>query len=345
MVSVMNGANNMRSLVKWGPNARESSIMDREIPKPRPDGVILRVEACGLCGSDIHAWRSDPGYEWVKAPVVLGHEIVGTLIDVGAEVSHWKVGDRAVVVSIQGCLDCTECFSGRTQRCLSRKVIGLSYDGGMSEYVEVSASYLVPFPQTLKSEVGASVEPLSVAAHATLTVGKVVSGQKVVVSGAGFVGIACALLAKDAGADVVLIGAPRDATFRLPAAADIGLATRTIDQGGWATPDVWIEASGAPSALAAAVSDVRTGGLVSVVGLYTQAPVADINLLVRREIEVRGSYASVASEYSLVIDLLVAGRLPVDSLLEIFDLESGIDAFMAAAESRTLKPILMPGGQ
>lgn len=335
----------MRSLVKWGQNTREASIMDREIPKIRPSGVLLRVEACGLCGSDIHAWRSDPGYEWVTAPVVLGHEIVGTLVDVGVEVSNWKIGDRAVVVSIQGCLGCTECFSGRTQRCLNRKVIGLSYDGGMSQYVEVSASYLVPFPQTLKSEIGASVEPLSVAAHATLTVGKVVSGQKVVVSGAGFIGIACALLAKDAGADVVLIGAPHDATFRLPAAVDIGLATRTIDQGDWGTPDVWIEASGAPSALAAAVSDVRMGGLVSVVGLYTQAPVADINLLVRREIEVHGSYASVAPEYSLVIDLLVAGRLPVDSLLEIFDLEAGIDAFLAAAESRTIKPILIPGGQ
>ncbi|HEX7405057.1 MAG TPA: zinc-binding dehydrogenase, partial [Candidatus Nanopelagicaceae bacterium] len=138
--------------------------------------------------------------------------------------------------------------------------------------------------------------------------------------------------------------APRDATFRLPAASDIGVATRTIDQGGWGSPDVWIEASGAPSALAAAVSDIRMGGLISVVGLYTQAPIADVNLLVRREIEVRGSYASVASEYSLVIELLAAGRLHIESLLEVFDLEAGLDAFTAAAESRTIKPILIPKG-
>jgi L-iditol 2-dehydrogenase len=334
----------MRSLVKWGKNASDTSILDREIPKVQAGGVLMRVEACGLCGSDIHAWRSDIGYEWVAMPLILGHEIVGTLVDIGADVSNWKVGDRAVVVSIQGCLNCSECLEGRTQRCLKRKVIGLSYDGGMSQYVEVSSAYLVPVPLSIKSEIGAAIEPLSVAAHATLTMGRVVSGQKVVVSGAGFVGIACALLAKDAGADVVLIGAPRDATFRLPAASDIGLATRTIDQGGWGSPDVWIEASGAPSALAAAVSDIRMGGLISVVGLYTQAPIADVNLLVRREIEVRGSYASVASEYSLVIELLAAGRLHIESLLEVFDLEAGLDAFITAAESRTIKPILIPKG-
>jgi threonine dehydrogenase-like Zn-dependent dehydrogenase len=194
----------------------------------------------------------------------------------------------------------------------------------------------------MKPEIAAAVEPLSVAAHGVLSVGGVTSGQKVVVSGAGFVGIGCALIARDAGAEVVLVGAPRDADTRLPAAAALGIRTVTTDEGGWGEPDVWVEASGASSALASAFEDTRTGGRIAVVGMFTQPPATNFNLLVRRELEVHGSYASVLKDYILVIDLLAQGRLKVESLLEKFDLEQGISALESAAESRTLKPILIP---
>ncbi len=332
----------MRSLVKAGIDKSDSSVTDHDVPEVRSGEVLMRVEACGLCGSDIHAWRSDPGYEWVAPPVVLGHEFVGTIVETALDVTGWSVGDRAVVVSIQGCLTCDQCRAGRTQRCRLRRVIGLSYDGGMSQYVRVAVGYLVPVPAGMKAEVAAAVEPLSVAAHGVLSVGGVTSGQKVVVTGAGFVGIACALIARDAGAEVVLVGAPRDADARLPAASALGIRTLTTDQGGWGEPDVWVEASGASAALAAAIDHTRTGGRVAVVGMFTQPPSANINLLVRHELEVHGSYASVVSDYSLVIELLAQGRLEVESLLETFDLEQGIDAFAAAAESKTLKPILIP---
>jgi len=333
----------MRSLVKTGPDVTDTFIVDREIPEVRAGEVLLKVEACGLCGSDIHAWRSDLGYEWVIPPVCLGHEFIGTIVTAAPDVAGWAVGDRAVVVSIQGCLGCDECAAGRTQRCLTRRVIGLSYDGGMSEFVRVSADYLVRVPAGMSAELGAAVEPLSVAAHGVLTVGGVVSGQKVVVTGAGFVGICCALVARDAGADVTLVGAPRDSVSRLPAAAALGLRTLTTDDGGWGEPDVWVEASGAAAALAMAIEQTRSGGRVSAVGMFTTAPTANLNLLVRREIELHGSYASVLHDYTLVIDLLAAGRLPVESLLEKYSLEDGVEALTAAADARTLKPILIPG--
>jgi L-iditol 2-dehydrogenase len=342
MVGLMKRENSMRSLVKAGIDKRESSVTDHAVPQVRPGEVLLRVEACGLCGSDIHAWRSDPGYEWVEPPVVLGHEFVGTIVEKAPDVTHWSVGDRAVVVSIQGCLTCDECLAGRTQRCPARRVIGLSYDGGMSQYVRVSAEYLVRVPADMKAEIAAAVEPLSVAAHGVLSVGGVHSGQKVVVSGAGFVGIGCALIARDAGAEVVLVGAPRDADTRLAAASALGIRTLTTDQGGWGEPDVWVEASGASAALASAFEHTRTGGRIAVVGMFTQPPTTNFNLLVRRELEVRGSYASVLKDYSLVIDLLTQGRLEVESLLEKFDLEQGVSALESAAESKILKPILIP---
>jgi threonine dehydrogenase-like Zn-dependent dehydrogenase len=167
-------------------------------------------------------------------------------------------------------------------------------------------------------------------------------GQKVVVSGAGFVGLGCALLARDAGAEVVLIGAERDRALRLPAAEKLGIETRRVDEGGWGSPDLWIEASGAPSALATAILDTRSGGTISVVGLYAASPEADLNQLVRREITVKGSYASIAPEYELVIDLIQKGRLNVETLLEKFSLEDGLAAFNAAEKSEVIKPIITP---
>jgi L-iditol 2-dehydrogenase len=332
----------MRALVKTGLAPENTVLRDVDLPVIGSGEVLLKVSAVGVCGSDIHAWRSDVGYEWVLPPVVLGHEISGVVAQVGADVDGWSVGDKVVVVSIQGCLECETCRVGWTQRCAQRRVIGLSYDGGMAEYVRVSGKYLVPIPKTMSPVVAAAVEPLSVAAHATLTVGAVAAGDRVVVSGAGFVGIGCALLAREAGAEVVLVGAARDAASRLPAAAALGLTTHSFDQRGWGSPDVWIEASGASAALAAAVEDTRVGGRISVVGLYSAAPSADLNLVVRREIGLRGSYASAAVEYLHVIDLLASGRIRVDTLLETFELETGTRAFDAAAQSKAIKPVIVP---
>jgi L-iditol 2-dehydrogenase len=317
-------------------------VCDVPVPELGAGEVLLRVEACGLCGSDIHAWRSDPGYEWVLPPVVLGHEFAGVVVAVAQDSVGWNVGDRAVAVSIQGCLKCERCLRGATQRCLDRRVIGLSYNGGLSEFVRVSSDYLIRIPSDMEAVVAAAVEPLSVAAHATLTVGGVRSGEKVAVSGAGFVGIACALIAMDAGADVTLIGAERDAVSRLPAAAALGIKTCTTGEGQRGRPDLWIEASGATPALTSAFGDTAPGGRICVVGMYAQMATIDMTLLVRGELEVRGSYASIASDYELVISMLEQGRLPVRSLLEVFNLEDAVDALSKAAESQTLKPIIVP---
>ena len=338
----MSLATSMRALRKSGLSAQDTVVVDAPVPEPGPGEVLLRVEACGLCGSDIHAWRTDPGYEWVIPPVVLGHEMVGTVAQVGTGVDDWSVGERAVVVSIQGCLECSECQAGRTNRCRTRRVIGLSYDGGFAEYVRVAVGHLVRVPADLPAAVAAAIEPMSVAAHATLTIGQAGPGQRVVVTGAGFVGIACALLARHAGADVTLYGAGRDAASRLPAAASLGLATAVAEGASFDEPDLWIEASGSQIALANAVLNTRPGGRISVVAMYAHEPIADISQLVRRELEVRGVYASVRAEYEYVMPLLHSREIVVDPLLETFALESAVDALEAAAESRTLKPIVIP---
>ena len=333
----------MRAVLKTGIDPTATTIADVPDPQPGPTDVVMKVEACGLCGSDLHAWRSDPGYEWVAIPLVMGHEFVGTITEVGSSVTDWRVGDRAVVVSIQGCLDCDECRRGLTNRCARRQVIGLNYDGAMAEYVRVSQSFLLPFSASLPARLGATVEPLSVAAHAVLTVGQVESGQRVVVSGAGFIGIASALIAQDAGAEVILLGAPQDAVSRIPAAAALGIDARDVTKTDWGNPDVWIEASGAQPALASAVETTAIGGRISVVGMFTEQPTMKTSLLVRRELTMRGVYASIAPEYTTVIGLLESGRIDPTSLVDEFSLEDAISAFTAAASAQTLKPVIVPG--
>ena len=332
----------MKSLYKSGPDVADTAITDLPMPQVGPGQVLLRVEACGLCGSDLHAWRSDPGYEWIATPLVMGHEFVGTVVESAPDVTGWAAGDRAVAVSSQGCLECPQCLAGRTNRCVKKQVIGLNYNGAMAEFVVVPAVFLIRVPATMSAAAAATVEPLSVAAHAVLTVGRVEAGQQVVVSGAGFIGIACALIAKDAGADVILLGAPHDAQSRLPAAAALGIDARTVDTAEWGQPDVWVEASGAQPALASAVETTRVGGTISVVAMYTQPPTANTSLIVRRELEVRGVYASVASEYTYVIDLLDRGRIDVSSLVAEFPLDNALSAFEAAASSTVIKPLIVP---
>lgn len=332
----------MRAVLKTGTSPEMTSVTEVADPQPGPTDVVMKVEACGLCGSDLHAWRSDPGYEWVAIPLVMGHEFVGTITQVGSAVRDWAVGDRAVVVSIQGCLDCAECRLGRTNRCAGRQVIGLNYDGAMAEYVKVPQAYLLRFARHLPARIGATVEPLSVAAHAVLTVGQVQAGQRVVVSGAGFIGIASALIAQDAGAEVILLGAPQDAESRLPAAARLGLDARDVTTTTWGNPDVWVEASGAQPALAAAVETTAIGGRISVVGMFTEQPTMKTSLLVRRELTMLGVYASIAPEYETVIGLLESGRIDPSSLVDEFALADAVDAFEAAARAQTLKPVIVP---
>ena len=332
----------MRAVLKTATAQEATSVAMVADPEPGPTDVVMKVEACGLCGSDLHAWRSDPGYEWVAIPLVMGHEFVGTITSVGSAVTQWNVGDRAVVVSIQGCLDCDACRAGLTNRCPTRQVIGLNYDGAMAEYVRVPQAYLLPFSPKLPARLGATVEPLSVAAHAVLTVGEVQAGQKVVVSGAGFIGIASALIAQDAGAEVILLGAPQDAVSRIPAAVRLGIDARDVTAADWGTPDVWVEASGAQPALAAAVETTAIGGRISVVGMFTQQPTMKTSLLVRRELTMKGVYASIAPEYVTVIDLLESGRIDPSSLVDEFALDDAVRAFEAAAQAQTLKPVIVP---
>lgn len=321
-------------------------VSDRQQATPPPGHVRLEVRACGVCGSDLHLWHGDPGYEWVELPRVPGHEIAGIVDAIGEGVEGWSVGDRAAVVSIQGCLACTQCRSGRTQRCADRRVIGLDYDGGLAESVIVPAEHLVGLPAGLTWSSAALVEPVSVAVHAVARAE--VSGRRVHVSGPGFIGLACAAVARARGAEVTISGAAQDERVRLPLARELGIrvtapSEMSVEPGG--RPEVWLEASGAPEALRDALVSMRPGGAIVIVGLPSRPVTALLTSLVRDEVAVMGSYASTLADYHAAADLLKGALASLADAVTTGNLDALADVFTAAASGEVVKPVVTIGAE
>src|SRR5215210_4230908 len=220
----------MKAFVKTGHRPGDAGVREVPVVSPGPGEVLLGVASCGICGSDVHAFRSDSGFEWVTTPVTLGHEFSGIVEEVGPGVTRVSPGDRVVAVAVQGCGRCEICLSGATQLCPDRVAIGLSRDGGMAEYAVMPEQHLVPVPEGLDLAVAALGEPLSVAVHTVDTRAEIRPGQRVVVSGPGPIGVLCGVLARHREAEVLLTGVDRDSASRLPAAERAGLSTANLNE-------------------------------------------------------------------------------------------------------------------
>jgi L-iditol 2-dehydrogenase len=342
----------MKAFVKTGYQPGDAGVRDVSVVRPGPSEVLLGVASCGVCGSDVHAFRSDPGFEWVTTPVTLGHEFSGIVEEVGPGVTRVSPGDRVVAVAVQGCGRCETCLSDATQLCPDRVAIGLSRDGGMAEYAVMSEQHLVPVPEGLDLAVAALGEPLSVAVHAVDVRAEIEPGQRVVVSGPGPIGVLCGMLVRHRQSEVLLTGVEQDSASRLPAAERVGLRTANLsekpleehlrDSFGDYAPDVWIESSGSVRALGSALESVRPGGTVGVVGLYAEEMRFSPTDAVRREISLLFSYSCNYADYQTALDLLGTGAIDPDPLLSKYPLGSAPEAFEAVGQGRTVKAMLLP---
>lgn len=346
------GAGEMRAFRKLSVEPGDAAVVSMESPAPAPGEALVAVAACGICGSDLHAFNADPGFEWIKVPVVFGHEFSGTVVGTGTTSSRLKEGDEVIAVSIQGCGHCMTCLSGTMQLCASRKVIGLSYDGGLAEHVIVPERHLIEVPSGLDLRAAALTEPLSVAVHAVADKASIVPGERVVVTGPGPIGILCGLVAARSGADVLMIGTPRDQERRLPLAESYGLRVAAVGDGGCEqameehfgsrAPDVWVDASGSTAPLEDALRLVRSGGRIVVVGMYTGSVDLPLTQAVRKEITYAFSYASGPDDYPIALELLRSGAIDAGLMQDVFPLERASEAFAAAATARAAKPTIVP---
>ena len=333
---------------------RAAAIEEVPVPEPVHDEVLLQVEYCGVCGSDLHAWLNHAGYESVLPQVTFGHELAGTVVKTGPSVTHWKTGQPGVMMAIQCCFEatCHYCQSGQPQLCPKRYVQGLHRDGGMANYVTIREQYLLPLPEGQNLLAASLIEPLSVAVHCVEECSSIGPGDRVIVCGPGIIGMFCTLVARHLGADVLLTGTKQDEAHRLRIAGKLGFGTLMVGEN--CAPlaaqaqehfgqeaDCVVEASGASVALAEAPDVVRPDGSIVVVALYANHVLLNATTMVRKQLTLQACYASTPANYTRARQLLDEGVIPVDSLVKLYRLEDGLQAFVDAEAKEVLKPVLV----
>ncbi|RYG22870.1 galactitol-1-phosphate 5-dehydrogenase [bacterium] len=293
-------------LVEYG----RFELKDLPRPQPKEDEVLIRVSVCGICGSDVHGMDGSTGRR--LPPIVMGHEAAGEIMEIGAAVEGWKIGDRVTFDSTVYCGRCPYCLRGEINLCDNRKVLGVStpefrMDGAYAEYVAVPARILYRLPDNLSYEHAAMVEPVSIANHAVNRAGDV-SGKATAVIGAGMIGLLIVQMLKVRGAaSIVAIDLDEE---KLTLARKLGATATTFD----GPVDVAIEAVGIQPTINAAIENTRKGGKIVLVGNLSPRVEVPLQAIVSRELDVLGS-AACCGEYPDSLQMIADGRIQVDPLI------------------------------
>ena len=334
---------------------RELTLIDAERPAIGPTDVLVRVVACGICGSDVHGYDGSSGRR--VPPIIMGHEAAGVVAKVGALVDRAQVGDRVTFDSTISCGQCDPCRRGAVNLCENRRVLGVScadyrQHGAFAEFVAVPQQILHPLPPNMPFEHAAMIEPVSVALHAVDRLA-IRPGERAVVVGSGMIGLLVIQALRASGCREV-IAVDIDAG-RLELAKQVG-ATDAIDGKqsdvirvvmeltGGEGADVAVEVVGNAAALATAIGCVRRGGRVGLIGNLAPEVPFPLQAVVTRELTLYGSCAS-AGEYSRAIELVANGTIRVAPLISaIAPLADGPHWFerLYAREPGLMKVILQP---
>ncbi|MFE6943695.1 L-idonate 5-dehydrogenase [Streptomyces chartreusis] len=324
-------------------------VEELPVPLPGPGQALVAVRYGGVCGSDLHYWRhGGVGDFRLREPMLLGHEVVGTVVAYGDGASGPLAGTAVAVHPATPCGRCPECVDGRRNVCRDTRYLGSAarfphVQGGFAARVVVPADQLRPLPAGLDLRRAALAEPLSVALHAVRRAGDV-AGRHVLVTGAGPIGCLVVAAAKAAGATSVTVTdlLPAALEYARAAGADTVVRADEPDDAGWpAEVDVAIEASGVAAGLDTCLRLVRRGGVVVQLGMLPpgQSPFAG-NLVVSREIELRGAFR-FDTEFDAALELLaVEGSF--DGLVSaVVPVRRAEEAFALAADrSRSCKVLL-----
>ncbi|GHC79251.1 alcohol dehydrogenase [Nocardiopsis terrae] len=289
------------------------TVGDRPEPEPAPDGVVVRVGACGICGTDLHI--ADGEFPPSPYPLVPGHEFAGTVTAVGDRApGQLRPGDRVAVDPSLFCGHCGYCRAGRGNLCANWGAIGDTVDGAFAEYVAVPAVNCHRIPDSMSMREGALVEPLSCAVHGVRRIGVEV-GERFLVVGAGTMGLLLQQLLQRSGARVTVVDRN---TRRLALAADLGAEATSTDaaEAGGEGFDAAVDVTGSPQAIEAAFTSLRRGGRLLVFGVADEAARVSLSpfRIYNDEITVVGSMA-VLNSYGAAVDLLASGELRTAPLL------------------------------
>lgn len=337
---------------------KKFAVSDVEAPEAGASEVRIRVEACGICGSDIHGYDGSSGRR--KPPIIMGHEAAGVVETVGTEVEGVQPGTRVTFNPMLSCGKCDYCQRGETNLCDSRQVLGVSCDefkrdGAFAEFVTVPARNLYALPDAVPFHHACMTEPVTVATHA-INRTPVKQGDTAVVVGTGMIGLLAVQALKVAGCETVI--AVDLADDKLAIAKELGAAhvlnpkndevidaVKDLTKGRGA--DVSVEVVGATPTLQTAIESTRRGGSVTLVGNLAPTVEFAMQAVVTRELTLYGSCAS-NSEFPDALKLMQEGKIQVDPLItakaSLDECQGWFDR-LYAAEDGLMKVIVEPSKQ
>ncbi len=303
------------------------TIADLPDPKPPDGGVVIKVEATGLCLSDWHGWKGhDPD---ITLPHVPGHELAGVIQSVGPGVTHWRPGDRVTLPFVCGCGGCPQCLSGNHQVCDHQFQPGFTGWGSFAEYVAIAYAdvNLVRLPEGMDFVTAASLGCRFVTAFRAIAVqGRVTAGQWVVVFGCGGVGLSAIMIANALGAQVVAVDimdnkldlARSVGAAQTVNARSVGNVVQTVRDLSGGGAHVTVDALGSPQTCFDAIASLRKRGKHIQVGILDtehRHPRVPMDRVIAHELEILGSHGIQAFEYNRLLDMIAAGKLHPEKLI------------------------------
>ena len=322
--------------------ATSLEVLDRPVPVPGPHDVLVEVQAVGICGSDVHYYEHGRIGEYVvDQPMIIGHEAAGVIVAVGEEVDDRSVGQRVALEPGVPCRRCGQCLAGRYNLCPDVVFFATPpVDGAISQLVTIDASFAHVVPAGLSHEQAAMAEPVSVGVWAVRK-GQIAPGDRVLVTGAGPIGLLAAQVARAfGGVDVTVTDLSE---FRLSVARQLGLMAHPASDPLPQEYDVLLECSGVQPALTAGMSAVARAGRVVLVGMGADTVNIDVPLVQGREITLTGTFR-YANTYPLALRLIAAGVVQVDEVItHRFSIDHTEQALtIARHDPNSLKAIVLP---
>ncbi|MBU7013226.1 MAG: alcohol dehydrogenase catalytic domain-containing protein [Theionarchaea archaeon] len=328
----------MKAAVFYG--EKDVRIEDVDDPSPGPGDVLLSPLYCGICGTDVDAWKTGmytPG-------VILGHEFSARVVECGPGVDGWSPGDNVVVNSIIPCGTCSFCVQGRYSLCDNVKMPGITVNGGLAELVSIPADSLLRMPNSVTAREAALTEPLAVVLHGfNLIKGDWGLGNKALVTGAGTLGLLALQVAHAAGASLVAVSEPnssrRDTAVALGAdmVIDPEVSNVWVEFGEKAghLPDLVVECSGSALAATETFSLAKKGGVVLVLGISEEPVEADFMAAVLNELTFHFSYCGY-SEFSAALAMIERKIVRVGDLITEIPLDDTVEkGFQRLADSHS----------
>lgn len=334
----------MRASVLHG--VHDVRLEERPVPDPRADEVLVRVTSVGVCGSDIHYYEQGRiGDHVMTGAMVLGHEAGGVLETLGEAVTGLSVGQRVSVEPGVPCRSCPQCLSGHYNLCPRVRFFATPpYDGAFAELVAMPAAFVFPVPDTLSDDAAGLIEPLSVGVWACRRAA-VGPGSRVLVTGAGPIGLLAGQVARASGAAEVVVTDVSPA--RLAAAERLGLGVLNVAQSrvrdAGLAPDVLLECSGNPAATREAVEVLAPAGRAVLIGMGGDEITLPLSVIQNRELVLTGAFR-YANTWPVAIDLAATGAVDLDGIVTgHFGLADVEDALTAPRrDPETVKPVVKP---